>query len=140
MSPPPAPEKPNVIRRIVKLKQVLKRWRNAASDSIPPDVPSGHIAVYVGAGFKRFVVRATYLNHPLFASLLAQAEEEFGFANQGPLVIPCDESTFEEALRSVSSSSPPPRDASLELAMLRCYIGGDSFANSRPVALSKFIC
>uniref|UniRef100_A0A7N0TVR1 SAUR family protein n=1 Tax=Kalanchoe fedtschenkoi TaxID=63787 RepID=A0A7N0TVR1_KALFE len=62
--------------------------------------PSGHIAVCVGAQLKRFVFRASYLNHPLFASLLAQAEEELGFASQGPLVIPCDESTFEEEVNN----------------------------------------
>ncbi|KAK9165227.1 hypothetical protein Scep_000418 [Stephania cephalantha] len=32
------------------------------------------------------------------------AEEEYGFANHGPLAIPCDESVFEEILRFLSRS------------------------------------
>ncbi|CAM8904378.1 unnamed protein product [Rhodiola kirilowii] len=124
--------KPNVVNRIVKLKSALKRWRNTAvaPGCVPSYVPSGHIVVYVGAGFKRFVVRAAYLNHPLFKHLLAQAEEEFGFVNQGPLVIPCDESEFEEALRSASSTPA----ASIELIEKRCYRGSDFFSD--PVLLA----
>ncbi|CAM8899287.1 unnamed protein product [Rhodiola kirilowii] len=133
----PVPMKPNVVRRIVKLKRALKRWRNTAvaSSRVPSDVPSGHIAVYVGAGFKRFVVRAAYLNHPLFKHLLAQAEEEFGFVNRGPLVIPCVESEFEEALRSVSSA----RAANLELLEKRCYSGSDFFSDPLLLAHDKSI-
>ncbi|CAI0382756.1 unnamed protein product [Linum tenue] len=76
---------------------MLRRWRNKArvssassSKQIPSDVPSGHIAVCVGSSCRRF--------------LLTQAEEEYGFSNQGPLTIPCDESVFEEAIRSISRS------------------------------------
>ncbi|KAF5747162.1 putative Auxin-induced protein 6B [Tripterygium wilfordii] len=101
-------EKCSKIRHIVRLRQMLKRWRNKARMSsthrIPSDVPVGHVAVCVGTNCKRFVVRATYLNHPVFKKLLVQAEEEFGFTNHGPLVIPCDESVFEEALRHISRS------------------------------------
>ena len=95
------------IRHIVRLRQMLRRWRNKArlsANRIPSDVPSGHVAVCVGNSCTRFVVRATYLNHPVFKKLLVQAEEEYGFSNQGPLAIPCDESLFEEVLRFISRS------------------------------------
>ncbi|XP_022752038.1 auxin-responsive protein SAUR50-like [Durio zibethinus] len=95
------------IRHIVRLRQMLRRWRNKAllsASRIPSDVPAGHVAVCVGTSCKRFVVRATYLNHPLFKKLLIQAEEEYGFTNQGPLAIPCDESVFEEVIRFISRS------------------------------------
>ncbi|XP_010498406.1 PREDICTED: auxin-responsive protein SAUR36-like [Camelina sativa] len=97
------------IRHIVRLRQMLRRWRNKARLSsvtrcVPSDVPSGHVAVCVGNDCRRFVVRASYLNHPILSNLLVQAEEEFGFANQGPLVIPCEESVFEEAIRFISRS------------------------------------
>lgn len=103
----PAIGKCNKIRQIVRIRHMLRRWRkNAASSShgriIPSDVPAGHVAVSVGSGCRRFVVRATYLNHPIFKKLLAQAEEEYGFINEGPLAIPCDESVFVEILRVVS--------------------------------------
>ncbi|RWR85932.1 Auxin-induced protein [Cinnamomum micranthum f. kanehirae] len=103
------------IQYIVRLRQMLRRWRAKAAAAakinagggappglIPADVPAGHVAVSVGTNSRRFVVRATYLNHPLFKKLLVQAEEEFGFGNSGPLAIPCDESVFEEILRFVS--------------------------------------
>ncbi|KAM3289497.1 indole-3-acetic acid-induced protein ARG7-like [Capsicum chacoense] len=90
------------IRHIVALRQMLQRWRKKASTTshrhVPIDVPSGHIAITVGTNCKRYVVRATYLNHPMFKKLLSQAEEEYGFTNSGPLAIPCNESFFEELL------------------------------------------
>ncbi|KAJ4833684.1 hypothetical protein Tsubulata_021651 [Turnera subulata] len=106
--------KSNKIRHIVRIQQMLKRWRRKAritasapssSSRAPSDVPSGHVAICVGDNCRRFVVRAAYLNHPIFKSLLVQAEEEYGFRNMGPLTIPCDEVVFEEILRVVSRSS-----------------------------------
>ncbi|CAN1255407.1 Protein SMALL AUXIN UP-REGULATED RNA 54 [Linum perenne] len=72
--------------------------------TIPCEVPAGHVAVYVGASCRRFVVRATFLNHPIFKRILAMAEEEYGFENSGPLRIPCDEWEFEEVLKLASRS------------------------------------
>ncbi|KAF8013469.1 hypothetical protein BT93_I1346 [Corymbia citriodora subsp. variegata] len=96
----------NKIRRIVTIRQMLRRWRRkaaqAAAAAPPPDVPAGHVAVLVGGGCRRYVVPATHLNHPVFRRLLVRAEEEYGFANHGPLAIPCDEAVFEEILRAVS--------------------------------------
>ncbi|GLT92026.1 hypothetical protein SLE2022_098850 [Rubroshorea leprosula] len=116
------------IRHIVKLQQMLRRWRNKARVSagrIPADVPAGHVAVCVGTNCKRFVVRATYLNHPVFEKLLLQAEEEFGFTNQGPLAIPCDESVFEEAIRfiSLSESGCGTRLFNLDDLKANCHVG-----------------
>ncbi|KAK1305433.1 hypothetical protein QJS10_CPB11g00844 [Acorus calamus] len=103
------PSKCNAIRCVVRLRQMLRRWRTRASSSAyasrrapPADVPAGHVAVRVGAGSRRFVVRLAHLNHPSFKSLLVRAEEEFGFDHPGPIYIPCvDESAFEDFLRSL---------------------------------------
>ncbi|XP_054820039.1 protein SMALL AUXIN UP-REGULATED RNA 12-like [Prosopis cineraria] len=96
------------IRCIVRLRQMLRRWRNKArmssGNSVPSDVPPGHVAIRVGGNSVRCVVKATYLNHPFFKKLLNQVEEEYGFSNTGPLSIPCDEETFREVLRFVSRS------------------------------------
>ncbi|KAE9456971.1 hypothetical protein C3L33_11129, partial [Rhododendron williamsianum] len=92
-----------------KIRHMLRRWRKKAAaaargtpSDVPSghlaDVPSGHLAVCVGASNRRFVVRTTYLNHPAFGKLLDQAQEEYGYANSGPLAIPCDEVLFEEFL------------------------------------------
>ncbi|XP_073012151.1 indole-3-acetic acid-induced protein ARG7-like [Typha latifolia] len=95
------------IRHIVWLRQMLRRWRaRAAAKTAPADVPAGHVAVCVGSGSRRFVVRAAHLNHPAFRQLLRQAEEEYGFpTSAGPLALPCDEFAFENILRHISSSS-----------------------------------
>ncbi|KAJ8470716.1 hypothetical protein OPV22_025059 [Ensete ventricosum] len=88
------------IRHIARLRQ----WRRKAA--APSDVPGGHVALCVGSSSRRFVVRASHLNHPAFRDLLRQAEEEYGFASRpGPLSLPCDESLFEDFLHLISSSS-----------------------------------
>ncbi|KAF9611444.1 hypothetical protein IFM89_032414 [Coptis chinensis] len=135
------------IRHIVKLRQMLKRWRHKAAMAsrttgpIPSDVPAGHVALTVGTSCRRFIVRATYLNHPVFQTLLIQAEEEYGFTNSGPLAIPCDESLFEEILRYVSrsESSNSARFANLEDFQRYCHVGLrtnlDFWPESRPLLL-----
>ncbi|KAL2522344.1 SAUR-like auxin-responsive protein family [Forsythia ovata] len=133
------------IRHIVRIRQMLRRWRKKAAAStarrIPSDVPAGHVAVTVGASCKRFVVRATYLNHPLFKELLVRAEEAYGFTNTGPLAIPCDESLFEEILfyldRTDSSKNDSARFTSFEDFQTYCHVGIRSnlefLAESRPL-------
>ncbi|KAI5596781.1 hypothetical protein POPTR_002G024500v4 [Populus trichocarpa] len=131
------------IRHIVRLRQMLRRWRNKArmsANRIPSDVPAGHVAVCVGTGCRRFVVRATYLNHPIFKKLLVQAEEEFGFSNQGPLTIPCDETLFEEMIRCISRSENGKSDLFVNLEDLQryCHVGVknaklDFWTDSRPL-------
>nr|AMQ09568.1 small auxin up regulated protein [Boehmeria nivea] len=138
------------IRHIVRLRQMLRRWRNKArvsanrGGSVPSDVPAGHVAVSVGSSCRRFVVRATHLNHPFFQKLLSQAEEEYGFAthSSGPLAIPCDESFFEEVLRYIARSDSPKssnstRFLNLEDFQRHCHVGLrsnlDCWADSRPL-------
>ncbi|KAK4258540.1 hypothetical protein QN277_004982 [Acacia crassicarpa] len=119
------------IRHIVRIRQMLLRWRKkacsmGAKSPSSSDVPAGHVAVCVGASRRRFIVRTTYLNHPIFQKLLMEAEEEYGFCTQGPLTIPCEESLFEEALRAISGY--PTRYLSLEDLQKRCHVG--AFCNS----------
>lgn len=108
------PCKSNKIRHIVRIRQMLRQWRKKAAAAtrpalalgagggVPPDVPAGHLAVYVGKSRRRFVVRASYLNYPEFRKLLSEAEEEFGYDHAGPIAIPCDELLFEEILRVIA--------------------------------------
>ncbi|KAE8698692.1 putative C globular stage [Hibiscus syriacus] len=116
---------------------MLKQWRRNAritanknniskNQQTPTDVPAGHVAVIVGTSMRRFIVRATYLNNPMFRNLLVQTEEEYGFNNDGPLTIPCDESLFEEILRVVSrsdSSSNSGRFSRFEVLQRCCHVG-----------------
>lgn len=95
----------NKIRDIVRLQQLLKKWKKLAtvapSSSGKSSVPRGSFAVYVGDEMRRFVIPTEYLGHWAFAELLREAEEEFGFRHEGALRIPCDVEVFEGILRVV---------------------------------------
>ncbi|WOH08761.1 hypothetical protein DCAR_0728209 [Daucus carota subsp. sativus] len=55
------------------------RFRHQEEDCIPRDVPKGHLVVYVGKEYKRFVIRISLLENPLFMALLDQARKEYDF-------------------------------------------------------------
>ncbi|RWR79199.1 Auxin responsive SAUR protein [Cinnamomum micranthum f. kanehirae] len=77
------------------ITEILRRSRARSSFIPAPDVPKGHLAIYVGESQMRFVIPISYLKHPSFQELLSRAEEEFGFDHQmGGLTIPCHEDTF----------------------------------------------
>ncbi|TKY74612.1 Auxin-responsive protein SAUR72 [Spatholobus suberectus] len=125
------PKKPNKIREIVRLQQILKKWRRVANSSKTSRsnntsssksinflkrtlsiseregggsstvVPKGYVAVCVGVDLSRFVIPTEYLGHQAFHMLLREAEEEFGFEQTGVLRIPCEVSVFESILKTV---------------------------------------
>nr|XP_043613170.1 indole-3-acetic acid-induced protein ARG7-like [Erigeron canadensis] len=128
MSPAITNKTSNKIHNIVRVRHMLRRWRHRSSSTtssnriMATDVPAGHVAVCVGTNYKRFIVRATYLNHPMFQKLLTEAEEEYGFNNIGPLTIPCEESEFEQILRFVSRPESN-RFVNLEDFKRCCHVG-----------------
>lgn len=142
----PATRNCSKIRHIVRVRQMLQRWRKKSSVKVgcaPLDVPAGHVAVCVGPSRTRFVVRAAYLNHPVFEKLLLQAEEEYGFYNQGPLTIPCDESLFQDLLR-VMSRSESTRFSTIDDFRRRCHVDVPNFLDpvgeSTPLLHDQLIC
>lgn len=66
------------------------------NEVIPKDVPRGHLVVYVGDDYKRFVIKMSLLNQPIFKALLDQAQDAY---NSSRLWIPCDENTFLNVVR-----------------------------------------
>ncbi|KAG2722427.1 hypothetical protein I3760_02G128100 [Carya illinoinensis] len=64
-------------------------------------VPKGFLAVCVGKELKRFIIPTHYLGHLAFGMLLREAEEEFGFQQEGVLKIPSQVSMFEKILKVV---------------------------------------
>ncbi|XVF55752.1 hypothetical protein PTKIN_Ptkin06aG0062000 [Pterospermum kingtungense] len=63
--------------------------------------PSGFFAIYVGEEEERFVVRTSFLSHPLFKMLLEKSYNEYGFEQRDRLVVPCSVSTFKEVVNAV---------------------------------------
>ncbi|KAK8685495.1 hypothetical protein V6N13_041495 [Hibiscus sabdariffa] len=111
--------------KCLTLKACFTKWRKMGSSvipcssceccyqwakgrSIPRDVPKGHLVVYVGENYRRFVIKISLLKHPLFKALLDQAQDEYDFNNDSKLCIPCDESLFLDVVRC-ASSRPDPR-------------------------------
>ncbi|CAL0313301.1 unnamed protein product [Lupinus luteus] len=89
----------NKILQIVRLKQLMTRWKQHTlrhhNDTVSsPLPPSGFLFIYVGPERTRFVIPARFINLPIFASLLKQSEEEFGFISNGGLVLPCQVGFF----------------------------------------------
>ncbi|XP_004507568.1 auxin-induced protein X10A [Cicer arietinum] len=129
-------KKSNKIREIVRLQQILKKWKKVAtnasnnnssssssnstssgnkgikflkrtlsfndvSNSNVDIIPKGFLAVCVGKELKRFIIPMDYLKHQAFEVLLQEAENEFGFQQEGVLKIPCQVSMFEKILKVV---------------------------------------
>ncbi|XP_062185012.1 protein SMALL AUXIN UP-REGULATED RNA 51-like [Phragmites australis] len=90
-----------------KAKKFLKRtlsFTDSAPSGSPPPPPKGHLAVCVGPAMQRFVIPMEYLKHSAFAALLREAEEEFGFQQEGVLRIPCEVPVFVAILKVVEKN------------------------------------
>lgn len=68
-------------------------------------VPTGCFAVRVGPEMQRFVIKTEYVNHPLFKMLLEDAESEYGFINEGPLMLPCEVNLFCKVLAAMDDGA-----------------------------------
>ncbi|XP_027352789.1 auxin-responsive protein SAUR32-like [Abrus precatorius] len=77
-------------------KQIAVTYHHGR-EVVTKDIPKGCLAIKVGQGEEqqRITVPVNYLNHPLFAQLLKEAEEEYGFAQQGTIIIPCQVAQFK---------------------------------------------
>ena len=67
----------------------------------PPPPPHGCFTVYVGPTKQRVVVKTKLLNHPLFKNLLEEAEAEYGYRRDGPIVLPCEVDFFYKVLANM---------------------------------------
>ncbi|XP_078434997.1 auxin-responsive protein SAUR50-like [Wolffia australiana] len=61
-------------------------------------VPEGYLTVCVGSEKEKFLIKMDYVNHSRFKTLLDEAEMEYGYTNDGPLVLPCDINFFQGLL------------------------------------------
>ncbi|XP_054807117.1 uncharacterized protein LOC129309536 [Prosopis cineraria] len=67
--------------------------------------PEGCFSVYVGPERQRFVIKTEFANHPLFKILLEEAESEYGYNSQGPLILPCDVHIFLDVLMEMDQGA-----------------------------------
>ncbi|XP_028804360.1 auxin-responsive protein SAUR32-like [Neltuma alba] len=67
--------------------------------------PEGCFSVYVGPQRQRFVIKTEFANHPLFKILLEEAESEYGYNSQGPLILPCDVHIFLKVLMEMDQET-----------------------------------
>ncbi|KAL1541810.1 auxin-responsive protein SAUR50-like [Salvia divinorum] len=82
------------IKRSVLKKLDLWMRRGVSKAAAARVAPAGCFTVYVGPEKQRFVIKTEYANHPLFKMLLDDAELEYGYTCDGPLLLPCDVDLF----------------------------------------------
>ncbi|XP_047320668.1 auxin-responsive protein SAUR50-like [Impatiens glandulifera] len=144
-----AVKKVNKISQIVRLKQIMLKWKNLSikrrtvlscidenhhsddfeTDLSGPITPSGSVAVYVGEEHRRFVIPTRFLNLPVFVSLLDQAAEEFGFKSNRGLSLPCEIHFFEKLIDCLENDELTYAGIELE-GFLEMFVGtGDDYCN-----------
>ncbi|KAJ0819270.1 putative small auxin-up RNA [Helianthus annuus] len=70
--------------------------------------PEGFFPVYVGPEKQRFAIKTKYVNHPLFTMLLEDAETEYGYHCDGPILLPCDVELFYKVLNEMEAKDVQP--------------------------------
>ncbi|XP_006660939.1 auxin-responsive protein SAUR36-like [Oryza brachyantha] len=81
----------------VKTTAAAREDDDAACSTTSPSpavADKGHCAVYTADG-RRFEVPLAYLGTTVFVELLRMSQEEFGFASDGRITLPCDASVME---------------------------------------------
>ncbi|WCJ36306.1 SAUR-like auxin-responsive protein family [Euphorbia peplus] len=82
-----------------------KTWHSTTTSSSSQVVaPGGCFSVYVGPQKQRFVIKTEFANHPLFKTLLEDAESEYGFHSDGPILLPCDVHLFYKVLAEIDKA------------------------------------
>ncbi|ERN06272.1 hypothetical protein AMTRI_Chr06g170210 [Amborella trichopoda] len=92
---PPKPLLPDSKSKSWPRSRSLKEKTSVQKGKVAPE---GCFTVYVGSEKERFVLKTDYINHPLFRVLLEEAEMEYGFNSDGPLVLPCEVDYFNQVL------------------------------------------
>ncbi|KAH9305842.1 hypothetical protein KI387_010246, partial [Taxus chinensis] len=116
-----------------KMVQLMRRWQKIAraavrrSNNVPADVPEGHMAVYASSSgdssltLERFIIRAVYVNHPLFVALLEKGEQEFSGARNGPILIPCNPLIFSNQILPLLTRNAQLTAWEIEQVLSYCY-------------------
>ncbi|XP_062232605.1 auxin-responsive protein SAUR36-like [Phragmites australis] len=95
-------------QRMVALGRKRLNWGTAKeTDECCASVAGKGYCVMYTTDRKRYEVPLAYLCTPVFGELLRMSQEEFGFASDGRITLPCDAATMEYAMcllrRSISA-------------------------------------
>ncbi|KAH7865717.1 hypothetical protein Vadar_010260 [Vaccinium darrowii] len=93
------------INKFLKKTLSFSESSNVLRASSNDVVPKGFLAVCVGKELKRFIIPTEYLGHQAFGILLREAEEEFGFQQEGVLRLPCEVPLFQKILKMVEDKT-----------------------------------
>lgn len=93
--------------RRVKASGLKTDGRIKATELLPEDVKEGEFAVFAANSEtpQRFVVGLRFLSNPSFLKLLKQAEEEYGFDQEGVLAVPCQPEELQKILQQKIESN-----------------------------------
>uniref|UniRef100_A0A8R7QI83 Auxin-induced protein 6B n=1 Tax=Triticum urartu TaxID=4572 RepID=A0A8R7QI83_TRIUA len=102
--------------------EALGRKRLTVSDKEDQDccssVPAkGHCVMYTAEG-RRFEVPLEYLSTTVFGELLRMSQDEFGFASDGKISLPCDAAVMEYVMCLLRRNA----SAEVESALLRSMV------------------
>ncbi|XP_021892807.1 auxin-responsive protein SAUR71-like [Carica papaya] len=84
---------------LISMRKKMKSW-----PSMGQILPEGCMSVYVGEEKERFVIKTEWVNHRLFKILLEEAEWEYGYRSEGPLLLPCKVEVFYQVLMAIKNA------------------------------------
>ncbi|CAO2813689.1 unnamed protein product [Amaranthus hypochondriacus] len=104
---------------------MARKWRKIAATSRKriswprPVAIEGHFVVYT-TDERRFVIPLEYLKSEIFIELFRIAEEEFGVANSGSLMLPCDSDFMEYLISMISRCVTGDLEKALIMSLTGC--------------------
>lgn len=135
---------PSIRRGMTTKSKSWPRMISAASEEEKREnkkgrvAPEGCFSVYVGPQRQRFVVKTEYVNHPLFKMLLEEAESEFGYDTQGPLMLPCNVDIFHRVLMEMDHDGGADNVRSGYCGFPKRHGSYHLLSPSRMVAINQF--
>ncbi|VAI35429.1 unnamed protein product [Triticum turgidum subsp. durum] len=128
----------------IKLQRVEALGRKRLTVSAKEDqdcyssVPAkGHCVMYMVDG-TRFEVPLEYLSTTVFGELLRMSQEEFGFASDGKITLPCDAAVMEYAIEMTRRNASIEVESALLSSMVTsCHYTGCAMPT---VGASQQIC
>ncbi|CAM0952830.1 unnamed protein product [Alopecurus aequalis] len=121
-----------------RLAQLAKKWQRMAAlgrkrlTATAKEVEAcctsaavkGHCIMYTSDG-RRFEVPLVYLSTMVFGELLRMSQEEFGFASNGKITLPCDAAVMEYVMCLLErNASAEVKNALLSSMVTSCHYTG----------------